>query len=117
MTYFYTGNIQEPSTDNETLIIEAMESGDIKITHTAVHAYENSEMALAITIIGDDIKIIEKQTPQAHYDSPTVDVVYYVECIYNRRYHLYFESQATGGYATTSVRNEVPFRSVNEFVK
>ena len=62
-------------------------------------------------------QIVEKQTPQAHYDSPTVDVVYYVECIYNRRYHLYFESQATGGYATTSVRNEVPFRSVSEFVK
>ena len=77
MTYFYTGNQTEASCPHETLIIEALESGDVWITHTAVRAYPESEMALAITIIGDDIKIPEKQQPHSSDEAPLEEIIYY----------------------------------------
>lgn len=108
-TYFYTAQIMYSEAKEQSLLVEALENGKMIIIHRMVNADENTIPAIALSIIGNDIKIVEKQTPQAHPDMPFMDAVYIVDCIKGSKYHLHFDSQATTSYTSTSIRNEHPF--------
>lgn len=109
ITYYFKAELLPSQSVEQSLYVEALEDGNLKIIHRGVHSEDDCVNAIALSIIGSDLRIIEKQTPVATMDSPLYDVVYVIDKLRASRYHLYFDSQTTNSYATTSLVNEVPF--------
>lgn len=109
ITYFFKASLFPSQSNIPSLYIEALEDGNLKITHKGIHANEMVSTSIALTIIGSDLRIVEKQTPIASWETPLYDAVYIIDRLKPLRYHLYFDSEITNSYATSSLVNESPF--------
>lgn len=108
-SYIFTARLIPATSDTPKLYIEAMDNGKLKILHRGASASDNTRISISLTIIGKDIKIVEKPYPEVYDEGAPCDAEYIVDCLKSDRYHLYFDSPAMGIYAASSLRNTPPF--------
>lgn len=119
VSYIYRSTIAERSEprNGSQLYAEALENGNLMLIHRNIAASEENIPAIAITISGSDIKIVEKTEKITAPDgnSELFDAIYILDCLKAKKYHLYFESTFTGTYTAASIKNEAPFHITTEF--
>lgn len=96
--------------------VTARHDGCLEVVHRGVPCDAGVEPAIAIKIIGSDLRLTERVTPAPRPGAPRVDVRYVVGGLLAARYHLYFDSTSTGSYAAGSFVNEEPFHGRYEMV-
>ena len=119
LSYIYKSTIAERSEpgNGSQLYVEALANGNLMLIHRNIAVSEVNIPAIAISISGNDIKIVEKVEKITAVDdnSELFDAIYILDCLKAKKYHLYFESTFTGTYTATSIKNEAPFHVTSEF--
>ena len=119
LSYIYRSTIAERSEpgNGSQLYVEALANGNVMLIHRNIAISEENIPAIAVSISGSDIKIVEKVEKITAVDdnSELFDAIYILDCLKAKKYHLYFESTFTGTYTAASIKNEAPFHVTAEF--
>ncbi|MDD2960548.1 MAG: hypothetical protein PHR45_00490 [Muribaculaceae bacterium] len=116
-TYFFRADMSQSDISERKIEISALEDGTLTITHHGLTAPYGTESSIAITIIGNDIKIVEKLLHEYSDDLPLQSATYIIDRLKHHSYHLYFESEYDGTYATGRFINTYPFHCSLQFTQ
>ena len=110
ITYFFVARLAEHSgSDEPSLRVEAAADGRLLVVHRGILLSEGVVPAIALDISDSDMRIKEKTERRTDGPLRAYDATYIIDVARCQRYHLLFESTVSGRYASTSLRNEMPF--------
>lgn len=117
-TSFATGEVMGLADESNAECVEvtALDDGTLDVVHRGVPLAGASEAAVAIRIVGSDVRLTERVAPAPPLDAPRFNVKYNVGGLRAARYHFYLDCTSTGRYAAGSVVNEQPFHARYEMV-
>ena len=120
-THLLAGELFTDGDDEPSISLEAMDSGYVRLVRNGVTGVNtNGAVSLAVTIIGFDITIEERLVAGRDYDinaEPVRRAVFLLDFLGRERYHIRYNSDASGLFAVTTFNNRPGYKAHKPLTK
>ena len=116
--YLLAGDLKACGDDNPAITLTAHDDGSVALTRHGIEGITSTgAVSLAVNVIGWDIVIEERLSEGFSDDAPIDTAVFRLDFLAPERYHIRYNSSATGRFVATPFHNRPGYTTTRPLIQ
>ncbi|MBR6639917.1 MAG: hypothetical protein IKL35_06110 [Muribaculaceae bacterium] len=116
--YLLAGELRAMGTYNPEIVLTAYDDGLVILTRHGIEGITSTgAVSIAVTVVGWDIVIEERLSAGYSDDAPMDTAVFKLDFLAPERYHIRYNSSATGRFVATPFHNRPGYTTTRQLIQ
>lgn len=116
--YLLVGELRSDGVINSEITIIANDDGSVILTRSGIEGITSTgAVSIAVTVVGWDVVIEERLSVGYSDDAPIDTAVFKLDFLAPERYHIRYNSSATGRFVATPFHNRPGYTTTRQLIQ